>query len=188
MTFAPLARLNLFLSCIAFGFLAFVNCFADESPSVIFLDSTKSIEDRLTAMKSVKHRELKATPEQIIAILGDAKLPDDMRCFAASELHFGPITISVENQKQIDKIATSIVQNNQDGGDKLKSGILSWMETRNRFMSRQGMPTVPPAAMKNLLASENAEIRQKAIRFILEDDSTFSEELLHVLKGNPSAK
>lgn len=181
------ARLSKVLSCIAFGLSIFTNCLADEAASAVFLDSTKSVEKRLEAMKSIKHKESKASPEQLIAILGDSKLPDEIRCFAASEVNNQTVS-NPENQKKIDNISTSILQNNEDGGEKLKLSILRWIYTRGTFGVLPGIPTVPPAAMKNLLASENADIREKAIRFIRKDDSTFAEELENVLKGKPLGK
>jgi hypothetical protein len=188
MTFAHHDRFGAAISYFAFGIAISTSCFAEESSYAIFLDSSKSIEQRVEAMKSIKREEFKATPEQLIAILGDSKLPDDMRCFAVSEIHSKPVTISVENQKKIDTISTSILQNNEDGEDKLKLSILLWIKTRGTFGLLRGIPTIPPTAMKNLLTSENVEIRQKAIRFIREDDSTFSVELENVLKGKSLGK
>lgn len=188
MTSATLTRLRRLLGYIAFGIIISAPCFADESTSAVFLDSTKSIEARLNAIKALKPEELKASPEQLIAILGDQKLPDDIRCFATTVIQHASININRDHQEQINKISTNILQNNEDGGEKLKLSILLWIYTRGTFGVLRGLPTVPPAAMKSLLASEDTEIRKKAIRFIREDDSTFAEELLHVLKGKPLGK
>jgi hypothetical protein len=83
-------RLLHIISRVAFGLLFATNCLADTSP------------------------------EQLIAILDNQKLPDEIRCFAAKRIQFGNSNIKPEHQQQINQIATSIFQNDHDGQDLLK--------------------------------------------------------------------
>lgn len=185
MAHTPSSRSTQVLYSVVFGLLITSACFAEESASSVFLDSTKSIEQRLKSMESIKPRELQASLEQLIAILDDTKLPDEIRSFCASEINFGNSIINPENQTKINLIASNICKDPTNGGEKLKLQILQWVNSRHTFTPRNGLPTISPADMKQLLASENPQIRELSIKLIIENDITFAQELEDALNGKP---